>query len=78
MPTIWGIRRKGAKPGQRLYTVRVDQAGVPCRCSCPAAKDAEKKTGENVCKHQWMLSEHLRILTEERTAAECEDLYAKL
>ena len=65
LPTIWGMKRIGAPTGERLYTVRLDEAGVPFRCSCPAAKKAEAATGENICKHQWILAEHLRIVREE-------------
>ena len=76
-PGQWLLAR--TEKGQtRRYVVRVDESNVPYRCNCPAAKGAEEKTGENLCKHQWILADHLRILEEEKAWAETEDLYAKL
>lgn len=70
---LWTLTHK--TDADRKYFVEVDEAGVPCRCNCPAAKKAQKETGENVCKHQYILAEYIRI---EQTFVEAEDLYAKL
>ncbi len=63
--TTWTLTHK-ADP-KRKYFVETDEAGVPCRCNCPAALRAKDTAGENVCKHQYLLAEHLRIIEAEET-----------
>jgi hypothetical protein len=61
--TTWTLTHK--TDDSRRYFVETDEAGVPFRCNCPAALRAKDTVGENVCKHQYLLAEHLRIIEGE-------------
>lgn len=73
---IWTLTR--TTDTSRRYFVTLDEAGIPRRCSCPSAKRAEEMTGENICKHQYLLAEYLRTAAIRATSVLCEKERAAL